>query len=73
MTQRIPENFSAVEWRLVTVMATRCRRETPTMTMTMMMTRTSRSSESPRKMNKREGSCNSSPALISVRLDDWLR
>jgi hypothetical protein len=32
-----------------------------------------RSSENPTKTNRREGSCNSSPALISVRLDDWLR
>jgi hypothetical protein len=32
-----------------------------------------RSSENPTKTNKREGSCNSSPALISVRVDDWLR
>jgi hypothetical protein len=61
---------------------------TMTMTMTMMMmmmTRTKtttpnrttsasrRSSENPTKTNKREGSCNSSPALISVRFDDWLR
>ena len=33
----------------------------------------SRSSENPTKTNKPEGSCNSSPALTAVRLDDWLR
>ena len=74
MTQRIPENFSAAEWNSSPSWATRCRRETPTMTMTMMMTRTKattpnrttsasrRSSENPTKTNRREGSCNSSPA-----------
>jgi hypothetical protein len=45
MTQRIPENFSAAEWRLVTIMGN----TTPP--------------RDPNDDDKREGSCNSSPAL----------
>ena len=74
MTQRIPENFSAAEWKLVTIMGNTMPPRDPTMTMMMMMTRTKattpnrttsasrRSSENPTKTNRREGSCNSSPA-----------
>ena len=74
MTQRIPENFSAVEWRLVTIMGNTMPPRDPNDDDEMMMTRTKattpnrttsagrRSSENPTKTNRREGSCNSSPA-----------
>ena len=77
MTQRIPENFSAAEWKLVTIMGNtmpprdpnddddddddddeRTKATTPNRTTSASR----RSSENPTKTNRREGSCNSSPA-----------
>ena len=72
MTKRIPENYSAAEWKLVTIMGNTMPPRVPNDDEMMMMTRTTtpnrttsasrRSSENPTKTNKREGSCNSSPA-----------
>ena len=85
MTQRIPENFSAAEWKLVTIMGNTMpprdpndddddetpRTKTTTPNRTTSASR--RSSENPTKTNRREGSCNSSPAFPRSELHDWLR
>ena len=83
MTQRIPENFSGAEWRLITIMGNTMPPRDPNddddddedeendTEPDDIANR--RSSENPTKMNKSEGSRNSSPGLISVRLGDWLR
>ena len=74
MTKRIPENYSAAEWKLVTIMGNTMPPRVPNDDDQMMMRRTRtttpnrttsasrRSSENPTKTNKREGSCNCSPA-----------
>jgi hypothetical protein len=76
MTQRIRENFSAPNWRLVTIMATPCRRETPTMT--MIVTKTTipnqttsasrRSLENPTKTNKREANATFRHRILVISL-----
>ena len=81
MTQRIAENFSGAEWRPITIMGNTMpprnddddddEDEENDTDQTTIANR--RSSENPTKTNKSEGSCNSAPGLISVRLDDWLR
>ena len=46
---------------------------TKTATLNRTMSASRRSSENPTKTNKREGSHSKSPALISVRLNEWPR
>ena len=62
MTQRIPENFSTVEWRLVTIMGNTIPPRDPTRhdddrtkttTPNRMTSASQRSSENPTKTNKR--------------------
>ncbi len=71
MTHRIRENFFAAEGRLVTIMGNTMPPrdpndddddETRTKTTTPNRTTNRRSSENPTRTNKRQGSCNNSPA-----------
>ena len=80
MAQRIPKNFSTVDWSLVATMGNTMPPQDPnddddddgtkTATLNRTMSASRRSSENPTKTNKREGSHSKSPALISVRLNE---